>query len=386
MYLSVYRLSFSIHGHQRALSRLSCGILRVVAQQTMSEHDAVAFLKLVDDGVGGGTSATLSSSPQRLCRYAGSEGVPFGAHTDTTFLTAIPCASIPGLEIIYPASGRWVRPEAASICRPGSDVMLLAGELLQALGHGRYQAAVHRVVRPAGMLPPKPRVSTPLLLRGIAGATIPGSLFPTRRTGTAQQEVMMSSLWAALQFRTEEETPSPSEDTPGDTDEDIIPSLRHDRGSPLALARSFEDEEKKVRRMFGPFAPGGVTVLSTDPFLIRLHGFASRSNCDAIIESVSRSCSAFDDGLDESTTSESADAQGESTGARKSSTSWIADEALALLGELTTRVSRMSGLPVGFMEKWQVIFCIEKEEENISGFLYWLMHTSRGGFHYVSFL
>lgn len=332
-----------------------------MAQQTLSEHDATAFLKLVDDGVGGGTSATLSSSPQRLCRYAGSEGVPFGAHTDTTFLTAIPCASIPGLEIINPASGRWVRPEAASICRPGSDVMLLAGELLQVLGRGRYQAAVHRVVRPAGMLPPKPRVSTPLLLRGVADATVPDSLFPTRRTGTEQQEVMMSSLWAALQFRTEEDTPPPSEDIPGDTAE-YIPSLPHDRGSPLALARSFEGEEKEVRRMFGPFAPAGVTVLSTDPLLLRLHGFASRSDCDATIASVIASCSAaFDDGLEESTTWGSVDAQGESTGARRSSTLWVADEALALLGRMTAKVSGMSGLPVGFMEKWQVIVCIEKE-------------------------
>lgn len=238
--------------------------------------------------------------------------------------------------------------------------MLLAGELLQALGRGRYQAAVHRVVRPAGMLRPKPRVSTPLLLRGVAGATVPGSLLPTRTTGTdststrsEQQEIMMSSLWAALQFRTEEKVPSPSEDIPRDTAEDI-PYLRHDRSSPLVLARSFEDEENEVRRMFGPFAPGGVTVLSTDPLLLRLHGFASRSDCDAIMASVIASCSAFDDGLEESTTWGSADAQGESTGARRSSTSWVPDEALALLGELTARVSGMSGLPVDFMEKWQV--------------------------------
>ncbi|CAN0423954.1 unnamed protein product, partial [Ectocarpus sp. 13 AM-2016] len=61
-----------------------------------------------------------------------------GTHTDTTFLTVIPCASAPGLEIIQPSTGRWVRPEASRDCRPGSDVMLLAGELLQVFGRGRY--------------------------------------------------------------------------------------------------------------------------------------------------------------------------------------------------------------------------------------------------------
>ena len=353
---------------QQALARISFGVLRAVARQTrtLPGIDANAFLDLVDAGEGGGTATAfsqeqvLSSSPLRLCRYAGSEGgVAFGAHTDTTFLTAIPCASVPGLEILQPDSGRWWRPEAASSCRPGADVVLLAGELLQALGRGHYRAAVHRVVRPAGPLSSQPRVSTPLLLRGAADAIVPNSLLPPPRRVRPQsdidsssqwgeQKVTMGSLWAALQFRGGEVVAS-GEEGAGNV------NASADRiGRGCSLARNVADEDDEIRRAFAPFAAGGVTVLSSDPLLARLHGFASRAECDAIVTKASAS-SSLADSLGKSTTWLDTDAQHDgSSDLRRSSTCWIADEALPLFAELTERVSGISGLSSGFMEKWQV--------------------------------
>lgn len=228
---------------------------------------------------------------------------------------------------------------------PGADVMLLAGELLQVLGQGEYQAAVHRVVRPLGLQ--EPRVSTPLLVRGIphvavhdtmlpaslsVGAATGARVLPTdgaEDTATAtelSQGITMRDLWEALQFRA-----APSDDTP--------------------LARSHVGWEKELRRDFAPFAPKGLSVLSVDPLLVRLNGFASPAMCEEIIALGAGSMS-------ESKTWGGADSQDESIGVRKSSTTWVADSSLPLLDGLTARVSALSGLPSTFMEKWQVRFDI----------------------------
>lgn len=263
-----------------------------------------------------------------------------GAHTDTTFLTVIPCASAPGLEVLQPSTGRWLRPEAAGDAEPGADVMLLAGELLQVLGRGSYQAAVHRVVRPAGLT--EPRISTPLLVRGSANVAVPDSMLPAfvaiacaaigaevlpaaramNTSAQAWQKITMKDLWAALQFRAE-----PSDETP--------------------LAHSRLGQEHEIRQIFGPFAPAGLNVLSLDPLLVRLHGFASAADCRTIIEKASAS-------MAESKTWGSADEQDEASGVRKSSTAWVSDGSLPLLEVLTARVAVLSGLPSTFMEKWQV--------------------------------
>lgn len=267
-----------------------------------------------------------------------------GAHTDTTFVTVIPCASAPGLEILRPSTGRWIRPEAADDAIPGADVMLLAGELLQVLGQGRYQAAVHRVVRPVGLL--EPRVSTPLLVRGNPDVSVPETILPalargrvdtegarvtslgeeggTAGVGQASQRATMRDLWVALQFRAE-----PSDETP--------------------LARSQVGRENELRREFSPFAPKGLSVLSDDPLLVRLNGFASPAVCEEIIARGSGSMS-------ESKTWGGVDSQDESIGLRKSNTTWVADESLPLLEVLTAKVCALSGLPSAFMEKWQVRF------------------------------
>ena len=107
-----------------------------------------------------------------------------------------------------------------------------------------------------------------------------------------------------------------------------------------------------IRRAFAPFVRDGVdgvTVLSVEPLLVRLHGFVSSEECSEIMEQASAG-----GGLAESTTWGGADAQDESNGLRSSSTTWIADCALPLLSGLTAKVSEMSGLPSTFMEKWQV--------------------------------
>ncbi len=451
-----------------------------MVRQSLPEVDLDAFRRLVDGGEGkeeGESPRKLSSTPLRMCRYAGgADGVAFGefpflggvgylrlvshqvktlptqtrlwrflrqrstfsnlsicyfctrhlrssrpasphrplaplhpaspflgpgAHTDTTFLTVIPCASVPGLEILNPATKRWVRPEAARSCRPGdSDVMLLAGELLQVFGRDRYQAAVHRVVRPAGAT--EPRVSTPLLLRGAGGVTVRDSMLPPAVTsrfeehslhaarrvegvrpmtagaaaaaGAAAEEVppdeadgggarklTMTDLWRALQFRggasstdasgggggAEREPESGglpracSVDAPSSLSSPPPPPPHL---PPLAQAQT----EEQIRKCFEPFARDGVTVLSVDPLLVRLHGFASEEECNMIIAQGLGT-------LEESTTWGGADAQAETDGTRSSTTTWLADESLApLLATLTERVSGMSGLPSTFMEKWQV--------------------------------
>uniref|UniRef100_A0A7S4D4K1 Fe2OG dioxygenase domain-containing protein n=1 Tax=Heterosigma akashiwo TaxID=2829 RepID=A0A7S4D4K1_HETAK len=95
------------------------------------------------------------------------QAVTFGAHTDTTFVTLIPCSNIPGLEVFSPALDGWVRPEPA--CRPGRDIIILPGELLQVLSAGHYPAAVHRVVSVGGGTA---RVSAPLLVRPNPSAAV----------------------------------------------------------------------------------------------------------------------------------------------------------------------------------------------------------------------
>lgn len=92
----------------------------------------------------------------------GSE-VLFEAHTDATWFTVIPCASVAGIEVLTPEG--WCSPETNG--RPGIDVAILSGDFLQGLskraGGDEYPAANHRVVRPAGTT--GSRLSAPLLMR-----------------------------------------------------------------------------------------------------------------------------------------------------------------------------------------------------------------------------
>jgi isopenicillin N synthase-like dioxygenase len=198
---------------RRLLCRVTAAV--VAAAGASAELDSAALLRLVDYDAALPPGERLTETVHRLCKYAPPERsaaeaaavaeiasggaddadtaeVAFGAHTDTTHVTLVPCSGTPGLEIYCPGSsssscsssstaasrGRWVRPEAA----PGAcsrDVVVLSGELLQALTQGLYSAAVHRVVSPR-----RGRLSAPLLVRGRRGAVI------TQGAGAAALQTM----------------------------------------------------------------------------------------------------------------------------------------------------------------------------------------------------
>lgn len=73
---------------QRLLSTITSTVLRAVVRHHLPGVDPAVFLELVDSGEGEGTddrigsesshSRRLSSTPLRMCRYAGADGVAFG--------------------------------------------------------------------------------------------------------------------------------------------------------------------------------------------------------------------------------------------------------------------------------------------------------------------
>jgi hypothetical protein len=166
---------------------------------------------------------SMSMSPHRLCRYTNtdqndddndetndeilfgkspsssstatstSRSEIFGAHTDSTFVTAIPVAAVAGLEVFDEAANCWYRPELAAArhyeatVAAASDttttdlpwyaryVILMPGELLQLASRNEVLATVHRVVvlggDGGGTNIPSSRLSAPVLLRGRPGVT-----------------------------------------------------------------------------------------------------------------------------------------------------------------------------------------------------------------------
>lgn len=147
------------------------------------------------------SEGSVSMSPHRLCRYSSADASVrevFGAHTDSTFLTAVPVAAITGLEVYDEATEQWYRPERAARQHwqveqqargldPSAVVevvdgnnelpwhtrylVIMPGELLQLVTRSEIVAAVHRVVAAD-----RPRLSSPVLLRGR-----PGTRLDTRR-------------------------------------------------------------------------------------------------------------------------------------------------------------------------------------------------------------
>jgi hypothetical protein len=130
-----------------------------------------ALGSLLDDGTRL-SDGQWSSTQHRLCLYHADTNVPFEAHTDTTFLTLIPCSSIAGLEVWTEKSG-WVRPEEHEESRgSGGSVVIMPGEFLQVLSAGVFSAAVHRVTRFSSTALASEgqritRLSAPLLVRGV---------------------------------------------------------------------------------------------------------------------------------------------------------------------------------------------------------------------------
>lgn len=178
----------------------------------------LATNELLDDGQSINTSiehseGKVSMSPHRLCLYTNqlsstndnaesskmfstpSTKEIFGAHTDSTFVTAVPVAAISGLEVYDEDSAKWFRPEKAArlhfqkyLAGRGMDlnaltedvdgtdipwysryIVFMPGEMLQLCSRNECMAAVHRVVTNVG----KPsRLSAPVLLRGRPGVKL----------------------------------------------------------------------------------------------------------------------------------------------------------------------------------------------------------------------
>lgn len=170
--------------------------------------------ELLDDGlplpassgdIDRSSEGTVSMSPHRLCRYSLCNESPqtnntaaslpstaarevFGAHTDSTFLTAVPVAAVAGLEVYDEEAEQWYRPEMAARrhwCAAHGNttttatggvelpwhacyVVLLPGELLQLASRDEVVATVHRVVAATGTT----RLSAPILLRGRPGTRL----------------------------------------------------------------------------------------------------------------------------------------------------------------------------------------------------------------------
>lgn len=139
---------------------------------------------------------SVCMSPQRLCSYTNiNSDTPikeiFGAHTDSSFVTAVPVSCVAGLEVFDEAEGVWYRPELAAkkfwshqpttqnksegVVDPGEElpwnvryVVLMPGELLQLATRNEILASVHRVLASSDG---PTRVSAPVLLRGRSGVT-----------------------------------------------------------------------------------------------------------------------------------------------------------------------------------------------------------------------
>jgi hypothetical protein len=215
-----------------------CGV-NPTAAMTGAKH---LVNELVDNGKQISTTSaecsnkyTVSMSPHRLLQYgpnemtcneSGNNSEIFGAHTDTTFITAVPVASVAGLEIFDEAAQLWYRPELA-VHRYHSDkendslpmttlpwytryVVLMPGELLQLVTCNEVPAAVHRVidgynnnnkqVDDSAIITTSSsvRYSAPVLLRGRSGMRFDCErYFGIRTTHEKQQqsEEMTESLW-----------------------------------------------------------------------------------------------------------------------------------------------------------------------------------------------
>ncbi|HEY1721556.1 MAG TPA: 2OG-Fe(II) oxygenase family protein [Magnetospirillaceae bacterium] len=80
-------------------------------------------------------------------------------HEDINFLTILPAANEPGLQLLDRA-GRW----ADVPCDPGS-LAINVGDMLQEASGGYYRSTTHRVVNPTGEGRFRSRVSLPLFLQ-----------------------------------------------------------------------------------------------------------------------------------------------------------------------------------------------------------------------------
>ena len=196
---------------------------------------------------------SISMSPHRILQYGLVNGSTsgnnddaeiFGAHTDTTFITAVPVASVAGLEVYDDAAQLWYRPELAVQQQqqqhkqfPDDDddadihslpwytryIILMPGELLQISTGNEVPAAVHRVIdgsfsghntddtstHTSSSSSSSIRYSAPVLLRGRSGVVFDCERYfgiPTASTAASSQLQSESSsiwpVWSECQDRT----------------------------------------------------------------------------------------------------------------------------------------------------------------------------------------
>lgn len=186
----------------------------VMASHRVAEELVDDGLPLSDKGTGIGQyrEVAVSMTAHRLCRYSNKSRVGsidlqssreiFGAHTDTTFITVIPVASVAGFEVFDETATKWYRPELAARRHyenntKGCDVpwharyvLAIPGELLQILTRQEILASVHRVVVATDGC----RYSAPLLLRGRTGVSLDAVRYWGKISSPLMQECDMKSM------------------------------------------------------------------------------------------------------------------------------------------------------------------------------------------------
>ena len=132
---------------------------------------------------------------------AGTPQVAFQPHTDGTWFTVIPCASVAGLEVFASTEQGWRSPEREAMrteqvggASRARMIAVLSGEYLHLISDGEYKAALHRVIRPTAA---PPRISAPLLMRASVGSGFSGQARDGSLLGRvlAEREAPASEAW-----------------------------------------------------------------------------------------------------------------------------------------------------------------------------------------------
>jgi prolyl 4-hydroxylase len=253
----------------------------------------------------GGNRGEASTTAHRLCAYAPTNQTAFGAHTDTSFFTLVPFSSVPGLEVLDPSLQRWLCPEAeVSSKGEGHLVLAMPGEFLEVASHGSFQASVHRVRGGS-----EKRVSTPLLVRADLREPWDG--------------LEASSVWRALQKNTGSEARV-----------ELAPSI-DSRKRYVAPVRTLAE----AQAFYGMLCAGS-EVLSLSPLVVKMPGFASHDECDALLK------------LSDDAKRSTIDNEQVTTSHRTSRTKWLDDDEVP--ARLSERAAMVSELPMSNAERWQL--------------------------------
>ena len=109
----------------------------------------------------------IRNSPQSMLRVhhyppikAGHQGERGAAHTDLNFLTLLPAATHPGLQV-QPLDSDWI-----SVNETRSSIVVNVGDMLRLISKERFQSTVHRVKNPTDpVLRARPRYSFPFFVQ-----------------------------------------------------------------------------------------------------------------------------------------------------------------------------------------------------------------------------